>query len=179
MSRWSQDIYIKSIRFAAQAHQGQFIPGSDLPYVVHLSIVAMEVMAALDAEKGRNEDMAVQCALLHDVIEDTGTTFDQVKLEFGDEVARGVSALSKDEALPKAQRLSDSLRRIRQQPQEIWMVKLADRITNLQMPPGDWNGEKIARYRDDAIEIHDQLKDASPFLAARLASKIQYYQAFI
>jgi len=49
----------------------------------------------------------------------------------------GVSALSKDEAVPKEKELEDSLHRIREQPAEILMVKLADRITNLQPPPQD------------------------------------------
>jgi (p)ppGpp synthase/HD superfamily hydrolase len=56
------------------------------------------------------------------------------------------------------------------------MVKLADRITNLQPPPRHWDRAKIRHYRDEAIEIHTRLHAASPFLAARLAEKIENYQ---
>ena len=56
------------------------------------------------------------------------------------------------------------------------MVKLADRITNLQTPPSYWTTEKIIEYRQEAIEIHTALKEASPFLALRLAQKIENYQ---
>ncbi|WP_373541223.1 hypothetical protein [Chamaesiphon sp.] len=55
------------------------------------------------------------------------------------------------------------------------MVKLADRITNLQPPPIHWTSAKILQYRDEAIEIHTHLQLASPFLASRLAAKIQNY----
>lgn len=42
----------------------------------------------------------------------------------------------------KKLQMQDSLRRIKSQPREVWMVKMADRITNLQPPPGHWSEEK-------------------------------------
>jgi (p)ppGpp synthase/HD superfamily hydrolase len=155
------------------------VPGTDLPYIVHLSFVSMEIMAALRAEEGRDEDLAVQCALLHDIIEDTQVTYDQVAEEFGEAVANGVLALSKDESISGDMRMGDSLRRIVQQPKEVWMVKLADRIANLQPPPAHWTGTRIARYRDEAIEIHDALCQASEVLSSRLLLKIEEYGAWV
>lgn len=175
ISDWNRELYIKACRFAAQAHCGQLIPSSDLPYLLHLNLVSMEILAALSAEAGHDGDLAVQCALLHDTIEDTDTTYEQISTTFGIRVADGVAALSKNPALEKSQQLVDSLDRIKRQPIEIWMVKLADRITNLQPPPIHWTAEKIIRYRDDAIVIHTHLQSASPFLASRLAEKIQNY----
>ncbi len=112
-------------------------------------------------------------------IEDTNTTFEQIKSEFGEDIANGVLALTKNDSLPKEVRMSDSLRRILEQPSEIWMVKLADRITNLQPPPQHWTQEKIIRYREEAIVIHEALKETSPFLASRLAGKIEGYKMFV
>jgi (p)ppGpp synthase/HD superfamily hydrolase len=172
---WDRELYIKACRFAAQAHRGQLYPGTDLPYLMHLNFVSMEIMAALSAETGHDGDLAIQCALLHDTIEDTNTSYEQIESIFGIRVADGVAALSKNPDLEKSQRLVDSLERVKQQPAEIWMVKLADRITNLQPPPKHWPIEKIAKYRDEAIEIHTRLQAASPFLALRLAEKIQTY----
>ena len=176
---WSQENYIKAYRFAAQAHQGQKIPGSEIPYIMHLSFVSMEVIAALSVEKEFNGDLAIQCAILHDTIEDTDTTFDDIKTEFGESVANGVLAMTKDESLEKELQITDSLRRIKQQPQEIWIVKLADKISNLQAPPHYWTQEKRIRYREAGIEIYQALKDASPLLASRLADKIEAYKAFL
>src|SRR5262245_9451528 len=131
---WSPDKYLHALRFAAERHQGQTVPGSGLPYVTHLAAVAAEVCCAVARESVAEPDLAVQCALLHDTLEDTATSFAEVEQAFGVQVASGVLALTKDAKLPKAERMADSLRRIREQPREVWMVKLADRITNLQKP---------------------------------------------
>ena len=175
MRTWTQDGYLRAVRFAADAHGAQKFPGTELPYLLHVTSVAMEVQAALRVEPGRDQELAVQCALLHDVVEDTPVTLDAVRAAFGPAVADGVSALSKDPALPKAEQLPDSLQRIRRQPHEVWMVKLADRITNLQRPPSHWSPQKIAGYREEAILIHRQLSPASPALAARILEKIERY----
>jgi (p)ppGpp synthase/HD superfamily hydrolase len=175
-SNWDRDLYIKACLFAAKVHRGQLVPGSDLPYSIHLNLVSMEILAALSVESGCDGDLAVQCALLHDTIEDTDTTYAQIVALFGASVADGVAALSKNPVLDKSLQLSDSLERIQQQPIAVWMVKLADRITNLQPPPPHWDLAKIRRYRDEALEIHTCLQAASPYLAARLAQKIQNYR---
>lgn len=178
-NRWSQDRYIEAIRFAAQAHGEQKVPGSEMPYVVHLSQVAMEVIAALGVEPVQDADLAVQCALLHDVIEDTAVTYAQVREVFGPAVADGVQALSKDQTLPKTEQMADSLRRIAQQPHEVWMVKLADRISNLEPPPFYWTQAKIAAYQQEAVLIREALGAASPFLSARLAQRTAAYVVYI
>jgi (p)ppGpp synthase/HD superfamily hydrolase len=79
----------------------------------------MEVMAALECESDRNGNLAIQCALLHDVIEDTDITFERVDAEFGAEVAAGVLALTKNSMLDKIVQMEDSLRRIQKQPYEV------------------------------------------------------------
>jgi (p)ppGpp synthase/HD superfamily hydrolase len=175
-TEWSQEKYIKALRYAAEAHNGQTVPGSDLPYVVHVTMVAMEVIAALAHEDGLDGDLAVQCALLHDVIEDAGVSYEKLAAEFGKDVAEGVLALSKNNILKsKQEKMTDSLARIEQQRREIWMVKLADRITNLQPPPGHWSAEKIRQYCEEAAEILTALGDASKFLSERLGEKLQVY----
>jgi (p)ppGpp synthase/HD superfamily hydrolase len=175
-SNWNQEKYIKALRYAAEAHLGQTLPAADLPYVVHVVMVAMEILAALEHESGLDGDLAVQCALLHDVIEDTGRSYEQLAAEFGREVAEGVLALSKSIILrTTAEKTADSLQRIKRQPREIWMVKQADRITNLKRPPGTWSAEKIERYREESRLILAELGSASPFLAERLDRMIRMY----
>ena len=176
---WSQETYTNAYRFAAEAHNGQLFPGTKLPYIMHVSFVGMEVTAALAHEPERDGNLAVQCALLHDVIEDTAVTYQAVKSAFGTAVAGGVLALTKDETLPKAQQMADSLRRIRQQPHEIWLVKLADRIANLAEPPPYWSAAKKETYRQEALRIHAALHEASPYLSRRLLEKIKAYEVFI
>ena len=177
-STWSQEKYIKALQYAAKVHKDQTVPGSDLPYVVHVTMVAMEVMAALAHEDNLNGDLAIECALLHDVIEDAGIPYEKLVAEFGPNVAEGVLALSKNNILRDEQeKMADSLARIKQQPREIWMVKLADRITNLQPPPEDWykTDGKIEAYRIEAKKILSELGDASPYLSKRLSGKLRVY----
>ena len=175
---WQQDEYLNALIFAAQAHKDQKVKDRDYSYMVHLTLAAMEVTAALSQEQHENENLAIQCALLHDTIEDTDVTFEEIKKHFGDDVARGVLALTKDNNLPKNEQIKDSLERILKQPAEIGMVKLADRISNMQRPPSFWPNEKVRSYHDDALTIYEHLKECSPFLANRLLSKIKAYRKF-
>jgi len=177
---WNPDLYLKAWNFAARAHGEQKVPGSDMPYITHVGAVAMEVMTAIvQTPDVEHPDLAVQCALLHDVVEDTDVSVEQLADAFGPAVAEGVLALSKDPRLPDRQaRLLDSLRRIRAQPHEIWMVKLADRITNLQPPPAHWSQARIKRYLAEAAVIYEQLHDASDWLAERLARKMDQYRQY-
>jgi (p)ppGpp synthase/HD superfamily hydrolase len=182
-NHWSQDTYIRAYRFAAEAHNGQLVPGTTLPYIMHVSLVAMEITAALSVEPFKNPDLAIQVALLHDTLEDTDVTYGEVESQFGTDVADGVMALTIDETirpdLDKFERrwlqLEDYIRRIKQQPQEIWMVKMADRITNLQPPPEHWDNKMIERYREGAEVIYKELVPASAFLGERLRVKIDGY----
>lgn len=176
---WSQASYLKAYRFAAEAHQGQLFPGTNLSYLMHLSFVSMEVIACLGIEPHHAGDLALQCALLHDVLEDTAITFPEVEKAFGGQVAQGVLALTKKDTLSKSTAMKDSLRRIRQQPKEVWLVKLADRITNLAPPPHYWSRDKIERYRTEACEIQAALQAASAYLSHRLARKIDEYEMYL
>ena len=182
---WDQNEYIKAWNFASKAHQQQLLPGSEIPYINHIGLVAMEVMSAICYQQKsksppiKKPNLAVVCALLHDTIEDTSVTFADIVTAFDEQTAYGVLALSKDKNLPgKQAQMLDSLQRINKQPAEISMVKLADRITNLQPPPHYWTKEKIANYRNEAQTLLDSLGSKNEYLAKRLAEKIKQYQQY-
>jgi (p)ppGpp synthase/HD superfamily hydrolase len=185
---WDQDLYITAWNSASKAHSKQFMPGSDIPYVNHIGLVAMEVMSAIcqpQTEKMalyqpiKNANLAIVCALLHDTIEDTEISFNDIVKHFDEAIAYGVLALTKDKKLPnKQEQMLDSLQRIKQQPLEVGMVKLADRITNLQSPPHYWTKEKIKNYCLEAQNILNALGHANEYLAQRLAYKIKNYQQY-
>lgn len=172
-----QDIYQKTIKFAAQKHtdQNQTIPGTDLPYVVHLSNVAMEILLASGKTENFDGELAVQIALLHDVLEDTPTTYEELENMFSKPVAEGILALTKNSNLEKDQRMIDSLNRIKKLSKEVWAVKLADRITNLQPPPVHWSEEKIKKYKVEAEIILKELRGGNEYLEKRLEQKIKEY----
>lgn len=178
---WSPDAWHVAWEFACLAHHGQKLPGSDLPYAGHVAAVAMEVARALAIRQANGTpveqpDLAIACALLHDVVEDTTISVEIIAERFGPEVARGVAALSKNPKVgDKPAQMLDSLRRIRECPPEVWMVKLADRIHNLREPPHYWKHGKILAYREEAKQIHTALADACPVLGARLLDRIATY----
>ena len=174
------DSYARTWEFVTLKHMGQTYGGRNaeqkIPYINHLASVAAEVTWAIAGEPGWDANLAIHCALLHDVIEDTDATFEVVSDQFGLAVAKGVQALSKDAQIgSSAMRMEDSLRRIQLEPKEVWIVKLADRISNLYHPPFYWNAEKIAQYKVEARIILAALGSAHPRLAARLGDKIAAY----
>ena len=173
-----QSVYQKAIKFAADKHgkKGQKVKGTELPYVVHLSNVAMEIFMAVQHTRNFDLVFAIQIALLHDTIEDTDTRADELGVEFGEEIAIAVKALSKDKTLPKQDQMVDSVNRIKKLPKEVWAVKLADRITNLQPAPGDWTKEKRKQYLEEARFILDELREGNEYLAKRLEAKIEEYR---
>jgi (p)ppGpp synthase/HD superfamily hydrolase len=181
---WNRDLYAQAWHFVTLKHQGQTyggrLPEQKIEYINHLSSVAMEVMWVLtQAPQNYQADLLVQCALLHDTLEDTSTSYQELEQIFGPAVANGVQALTKNPSLDKQAQMLDSLARIRQQPKEIWMVKMADRTTNLYHPPYYWDKNKIAAYREEARLIHEHLAEADSWMAQRLWNKIEDYQKFL
>jgi (p)ppGpp synthase/HD superfamily hydrolase len=191
MGVYDPDRYVRLLRFAARRHAGQAMPhgadGVEYPYLVHVISVTAEIIAILPHDQ-IDADLAIGCALLHDSIEDTAKTSeakqelaDEIAREFGEPIRDGVLALTKRDSmadgtpLPKADRMVDSLRRIREEPYAVWAVKLADRITNLAPPPAHWDKPKCAAYRAEAQAILESLGEACEPLAARLRARIDDY----
>ncbi|GGE21494.1 HD domain-containing protein [Psychroflexus salis] len=173
----TQEIYQKAIKFAGEKHKNQKVPGTDANYLLHLSNVAMEILLAYSDSSNFDINFAIQLALLHDTIEDTDTSFNEIENKFGHSVAVGVQALTKDESLTtKKERMIDSLNRINELEKEVGMVKLADRITNLQKPPKHWEKDKIRNYLNEAILISETLNAKNEYLNNRLKTKITEYE---
>ncbi|WP_321308633.1 HD domain-containing protein [Marinifilum fragile] len=176
----TQEIYQRALKFAGEKHKDQKVPGTNSNYLLHLSNVAMEILMAHATEQNFDVDFAIQLAILHDTIEDTDTEFGELKETFGDRVAQGVLALTKNVNLPsKKEQMLDSLSRINQLEKEVGMVKLADRITNLQEPPHYWTNEKIEKYRKEAELISETLVNKNDYLNKRLESKIEEHKQYL
>jgi guanosine-3',5'-bis(diphosphate) 3'-pyrophosphohydrolase len=176
-----QTLYQEALKFASSKHaeKGQKVPGTNLPYDVHISNVAMEILIAGSNTTNFNTAFAVQVALLHDTIEDTATDFQELENKFGIEIAKAVSALSKNNTLPKDRQMQDSLNRIKALQKEVWSVKLADRITNLQPPPSHWVNAKKLKYQQEAQTILNELKGGNEYLEKRLEAKIEEYNKYL
>jgi len=174
-----QTDYQNAINYAAERHKDQKVPGTQSSYLVHLTTVAMETMIAGENTAYFDRGFAVQVALLHDLLEDTSTTFSEIQAEFGLKIADAVLALSKNTALESEEQIPDSLERIKLQSKEVWAVKLADRISNMQKPPVHWDQFKIIAYQKMARVILSTLKGGNAYLEKRLEEKILDYNQYI
>lgn len=175
----TQELYQKAMKFAGEKHHDQKMPGHIANYLLHVSNVAMEILMAHHYSKDFDLNYAIQVAILHDVIEDTPTTYEELERLFGKTVADGVLALTKNTQLEtKEAMMQDSLRRINALQTEVGMVKLADRITNLQGPPNHWSEDKKRRYLREAQLISEKLAGKNQFLNERLLQKINDYPQY-
>lgn len=176
----TQELYQKAMQFAGEKHSNQKVPGTNSNYLLHISNVAMEVLMAYNVETNFDLDFAIQTAILHDTIEDTSADFEEIKTVFGEHIAEAVQALTKNEKLEnKEDRMIDSLYRINQLSKEVGLVKLADRITNLQSPPNHWSKEKVKKYHKEATLISATLRDKNTYLNNRLNQKIEAYKKYV
>ncbi|WP_343706512.1 HD domain-containing protein [Flavobacterium sp.] len=181
---WSIDEIQNTWQLVSKLHDGQKYGGSNegerVEYINHIGSVVFEVLNASRFTENMNADLAVKCAMLHDTIEDTAFNYEKINDLFGSEVASGVMALTKNEKIEDSfEKMLDSLNRIKQQPIEVWAVKMADRICNLYEPPYYWNDEKKLKYIEEAEIIHQELKDGNEYLAERLKNKIREYNRFL
>jgi len=169
------DLFHKALRLASWAHHGQITKFGD-PYITHPTAAAYEVTAAIMAGEKADLDLAVVTALLHDVVEKSDITLKDIKKDFGKAIAEGVAAMTKNMELPKGEQLRDSLIRILEQPKEIAMAKLADRISSMLPPPPEWDDDKIKTIMENAKMIHQMLGGSSKYLSKRLHDRIRYYE---
>lgn len=174
----TQELYQKAMKFAGEKHSTQRVPGTNANYLLHISNVAMEVLMAFNFDPNFDLDFAIQVAILHDTIEDTTADFNEIETVFGEKIAHAVTALTKNEKLePKEARMLDSLNRINALSNEVGLVKIADRITNLQPPPDHWSKEKVTNYCTEAKLISKMLNGKNDYLNKRLEDKISEYEA--
>ena len=171
-------IYNRTLLYAAKAHHGQMFPGTELPYVVHVAMVSNEVIFAHQEEAIENVDIVLQIALLHDVLEDTSTTVRELSLHFEQAVVDGVTLLSKKY---EGRRFSfvEYIDRLKGADKGVALIKLCDRITNLQRPPEFWKAEKKSTYLQESKIILDALGYSHSYAARRLALRIEDYRQYL
>jgi GTP pyrophosphokinase len=142
----------KAYRFASKCHEGQSRDSGE-PYMAHPVMVA-HILADM-----RMDSVAMETGLLHDVVEDTSVTVEQVRKEFGPEVARcvdGVTKLTKLDIFSAEDRQAESVRKMLLAMVEdirVILVKLADRIHNMRTL-GYLSPERRERIARETIEIY-------------------------
>ena len=145
---------LKAVSFAAEKHRLQRRKDPEAsPYINHPIAVAQ----VLWHEAQTQDFLAVTAALLHDTVEDTDTTVDELRIEFGEEVARIVAEVTDDKDLPKAARKRAQVEHAPHLSLSAQRVKIADKICNLRdvakNPPANWTLQRRREYFDWAAEV--------------------------
>lgn len=129
----------KAIIFASNAHKGAFRKGTDIPYIVH-PMETMMIVAHLT-----NDIEVIAAAALHDVIEDTKYTYDDIEGLFGKRIAELVDAESENKrpGIPKEEtwhvRKEENLEKAKNKPIEARMIMLGDKLSNLRASKKDFD----------------------------------------
>jgi guanosine-3',5'-bis(diphosphate) 3'-pyrophosphohydrolase len=121
------ELIARALAKATEAHAGQTRNGSGgLPYIEHPRMVAATL-----AIRGYDE-ATLAAALLHDVVEDSDTTVEELRAEFGDEIADLVAALSDDESIESYRdRKDEHRRRVAEVDGDALAIYAADKLTNM------------------------------------------------
>lgn len=173
---WDNKLFYKALFFATKKHDGVYMKHpSDSPYAAHIFGVTMNAIKYSLGESGINWDLLVQTGLLHDTLEDTDTSYEELMSEFGKDVADGVKALSRDETIEKQKQIPACINIIKTQPKEIAIIKMADRLMNVRERASGWTVEKQEAYKKEAWLIHDELSYANKTLAKALAQAANNY----
>jgi GTP pyrophosphokinase len=142
----------RAYRFASERHRGQTRVSGE-PYMTHPLLVTRQLA-------DMHMDMVcLQTGLLHDVVEDTSATLEEVRKEFGDEVARcvdGVTKLSKLNLASREERQAESVRKMllaMVNDIRVILVKLADRLHNMRTL-GSLPEEKRLRIAQETMDIY-------------------------
>lgn len=159
---------LQALAFAANRHRDQRRKDSNAsPYINH----PIDLANVLATKGGVTDLDVLRAAILHDTIEDTNTTEDELRARFGDAVADLVVEVTDDKSLPKARRKELQIEHAPNVSQGATLVKLADKICNLRdmaaTPPADWPLARRQEYFDWARRVVDALPPVSePLLLA-------------
>ncbi len=118
---------LEAVAFAARAHKGQLRKDGATPYASHVFRVCLVLRHVF----GIDDPALLTAAVLHDTIEDTNTDYDDLKEQFGAEVAGYVAVLSKDKRLQEEIREKDYLENLAAASWQVKVCKLADVFDNL------------------------------------------------
>jgi len=157
--------FVKAVAFAADKHRNQRRKDADAsPYINH----PIELVNVLINEGGIDDVIVLCAAVLHDTIEDTDTTIEELHGHFGPKVAAIVMEVTDDKSLDKATRKQMQVDHAPHISREAKLVKLADKICNLRdilaSPPAGWPAARKQEYFEWASRVVRGLRGVHPSL---------------
>lgn len=154
--------------FAAEKHRScRRKDAEETPFINHPLRVAQIL-----TESGIDDVDVIMAALLHDTIEDTKTTFQELEERFGGAVAGLVAEVTDDKALKKRERKDRQVESAPHKSDGAKLIKLADKASNLEdlvRRPPSWTTERIAEYRQWASLVASGCRGVNATLDKRVA----------
>ncbi len=152
-------LFFKALNFSATKHRHQRRKDSAAsPYINH----PIEVADILWNIGNVEDESCIIAALLHDTIEDTDTTPEEIRAAFGDEILALVLEVSDDKSLPKQERKQNQVLHSPHLSQRAKQIKLADKICNVHdvayAPPDHWPPKRRMEYIEWAQDVINGLR---------------------
>ena len=163
-------LILRAIDFAARKHRDQRRKDEEAsPYINHpisVSLLLAEIGGIADAE-------VLSAAILHDTLEDTDTTAEELEAAFGMRIRNLVEEVTDDKRLPKAKRKDLQISHAAQLSPDAVLIKLGDKTSNVlhvtHSPPADWNIERRREYLDWAEAVVKKCPRVNRALEAHFA----------
>lgn len=161
----SSTTLLQAAAFAARKHRRQLRKDSEgMPYINHPIAVAQ----VLASEAGITDEELLVAALLHDTVEDTNTTLDEIQETFGPVVCSLVAEVTDDRTLEKAERKQRQVDKAPHASPRAKQLKIADKICNLRdiatAPPGNWELRHKLGYLEWSRRVVEGCRGVSPAL---------------
>jgi len=155
----------RALDFAARKHRDQRRKGAAAePYVNHLAEVANLVAEATEGK----DALLVLGALLHDTLEDTNTTPEELASAFGVDLAQLVAEVTDGKHLPKQERKRLQIETARGKSERTKVITIADKTSNLRSiissPPKDWSSQRKREYFDRAAKVVEECRGVNAWL---------------
>lgn len=160
---------ISTINFAAEKHKNQRRKDPEkTPYINH----PIGVACILTQEANVTDLIVIQSAILHDTVEDTETSLDEIRDKFGKRVRDIVDEVTDDKSLPKLERKRLQIEHAPGTSYEAKLVKLADKLYNLRdlerSTPSGWSEQRVEEYFEWSKKVVDGLRGTNAALENNL-----------
>ena len=167
-------LILRAMDFAARKHRDQRRKDEEAsPYINHpiaVSLLLAETGGIADAE-------VLSAAILHDTLEDTDTTSEELEVAFGMRIRKLVEEVTDDKRLPKAKRKELQTAHAAQLSPDAVLIKLGDKISNVldmtHSPPAKWNIERRREYLDWAEAVVNNCSRVNSALEAYFARVLE------
>lgn len=122
----------QAIHYATDQHAAQFRKGTNVPYILH-PLETMNILMHMNADTN-----LLMAGVLHDTIEDTGATYEDIVQQFGRDVANLVKAHSEDKSKTWQERKSATIEELKYADRRLKMLVMADKVSNLRSIAADY-----------------------------------------